>query len=218
MIGRCGSRFSLARFRRPDRPPSKAAIVGGAAASRSVLAVGVLASLVLLPLVWVQGSVTRRRIARLPAASAPHRGDVPGRGRPIRVLAIGESSISGVGISRGDESVTAMAARELARRTGRRVVWRAYGLSGATARQALEQLLPSIAVEPVDLVFVAFGVNDATGYRSPAAYSNDLAALITAIRDRVGEAAVVALQEKVGNKEWHRGFDRRTELSYAHEC
>jgi lysophospholipase L1-like esterase len=190
MKGRCGSRPSLARFLRPGRPPSTAAIVGEAA-SRSVLAVGVLASLALLPLAWVQGSLTRRRVARLPAASAPHQGEVPGRGRPIRVLAIGESSISGVGISRGDESVTAMAARELARRTGRRVAWRAYGLSGATARQALEQLLPSIAVEPVDLVFVAFGVNDATGYRSPAAYSNDLAALVTAVRDRVGEAAVV---------------------------
>lgn len=190
MNSRCGSRLSLARFLRPGRPPSQSAIIAGAA-SRSVLAVGVCASLALLPLAWVQGSLTRRRVARLPAASPPHHGDVPGRGRPIRVLAIGESSISGVGISRGDESVTATVARELARRTGRPALWRAYGLSGATARQALDQLLPSIAVEPVDLVFVAFGVNDATGYRSPAAYSNDLAALVTAVRDRVGEAAVV---------------------------
>jgi lysophospholipase L1-like esterase len=116
---------------------------------------------------------------------------VPGLGAPIRVLAIGESSISGVGISCGNQSVTAVAARTIARLTRRPTVWRSHGLSGVTARQATERLLPRIAREPADLLIIAFGVNDATGYRSPAAFADDLAALVTAARDRVGEAAVV---------------------------
>jgi lysophospholipase L1-like esterase len=116
---------------------------------------------------------------------------VPGLGAPIRVLAIGESSISGVGISCENQSVTAMTARALARLTGRPAAWRAYGLSGATARQAMERLLPRIAREPADLLIIAFGVNDATSYRSPPAFADDLAALVTAVRARVGEAAVV---------------------------
>jgi lysophospholipase L1-like esterase len=84
-----------------------------------------------------------------------------------------------------------MTARSLARLTGRPAAWSAYGLSGATARQGLQQLLPGIAREPADLVIIAFSVNDATGYRSPTAFSDDLAALVTAARERVGEAAVV---------------------------
>ena len=51
--------------------------------------------------------------------------------------------------------------------------------------------MPRITPEPADLMVIAFGVNDATAYRSPAAFANDLAELVTAARRRVGDAAVV---------------------------
>jgi len=159
--------------------------------SRAGLAIGLAASFALLPLAWAQGSATRRRVPRLPSASPPHRGEVPGLGAPIRVLAIGESSISGVGVSCSTQSMTAVTARALARRTGRPASWRVHGFSGATARQAMKQLMPRIGREPADLVIIAFGVNDATSYRSPSAFADDLTALVTAARKRVGEAAVV---------------------------
>jgi lysophospholipase L1-like esterase len=159
--------------------------------SRATIVTGLAGSLALLPLVWAQGSATRRRVPRLPAANPPHDGKVLGAGDPIRVIGIGESSVSGVGLSRGDETVTAVTARALARHTGRPAVWRACGLSGATVRGALQRLVPSIAPEPADLMIVAFGVNDATSYRSPSAFADDLIALVTAARDRVGDAAVV---------------------------
>jgi lysophospholipase L1-like esterase len=93
--------------------------------------------------------------------------------------------------SRGDETVAAVAARALGRRTKWPVVWRSFGLSGATARDATEQLIPRIEPKPVDLVLLAFGVNDATSYRSPAAFRNDLVMLVTAVRERVGDAPVI---------------------------
>jgi lysophospholipase L1-like esterase len=161
------------------------------AISRSTVITGLAGSLALLPLAWAQGSATRRRVPRLPAANPPHDGKVPGVGAPIRVVGIGESSVSGVGLSRGDETVTAVTARALARRTGRPAAWRACGLSGATVRDALQRLLPDIAVEPVDLFIVAFGVNDATSYRSPSAFADDLTELVTAARNRLGDAPVV---------------------------
>jgi lysophospholipase L1-like esterase len=71
------------------------------------------------------------------------------------------------------------------------VAWRANGLSGATVREALENLLPCVTSEPADLLIVAFGVNDATAYRSPAGFADDLEDLVRAARQRVGEAAVV---------------------------
>ena len=73
--------------------------------SRAKLAAGLLGSLALLPLVLVQGMVTRRRMPSLPAAQPPHRGFVPGAGRCLRILAIGDSTVSGIGVMRGDETV-----------------------------------------------------------------------------------------------------------------
>ena len=163
----------------------------GAIPSRAAIAARLFGSCVLLPLVIAQGAVTRRRVPCLPPARPPHHGLVPGMGKSIRLLAIGESTVCGVGLASGDESVAATTARALARLTGRPVAWRAEGLSGATVRDAREQLLPRIAPEPADLLVVAFGVNDATAYRSPATFAEDLAELVTAARRRVGDAAVV---------------------------
>ena len=163
----------------------------GATASRAAIAARLFGSFVLLPLVIAQGAATRRRVPCLPPARPPHRGLVPGEGKSIRLLAIGESTVCGIGLASGDESVAATTARALARLTGRPIAWRAEGLSGATVSDARGQLLPRIAPEPADLIVVAFGVNDATAYRSPATFVDDLSELVTAARRHVGDAAVV---------------------------
>jgi lysophospholipase L1-like esterase len=159
--------------------------------SRAQLAAGLLGSLALFPLVLVQGLVTRRRMPCLPAASEPHRGFVRGTGRCLRILAIGDSTVSGVGVTRGDETLSATTARALARMTGRPVEWRALGLSGATTKIAVRELVPRLMLEPADLLVVAFGINDAITYRSPAAFARDVATVISAARGCVGDAAVV---------------------------
>src|SRR5262245_10906631 len=133
----------------------------GKTGSRVRLAAGVLASLALFPLMVVQGTATRRRMPSLPAAKPPHRGFFPRAGPSLRILAIGDSSVSGVGVARGDETVSATTARALARLTGRPVAWRAVGLSGATVSKAMDELVPRLVSEPADLLIVAFGVNDA---------------------------------------------------------
>jgi lysophospholipase L1-like esterase len=158
---------------------------------RARLAAGLLGSLALIPLVAVQGVLTRRRMPSLPPAQPPYRGFIPGAGPLLRILAVGDSSISGVGVARGDETVCATTARSLARLTGRPVAWRSVGFSGATVKMGLDEVVPFLAAEPADLVIVAFGVNDAMAYRSPAGFANDLAALVRAARRHVGDAAVV---------------------------
>lgn len=159
--------------------------------SRGRLAAGVVGSLALFPLVALQGILTRRRIPTLPRARPPHCGLIPGTGRCLRILAIGDSSVSGVGVIHGGETVSATTARALARMTGRPIAWRALGLSGATAKTALHRLLPRLLPQPADLLVIAFGVNDAIAYRSPAAFARDVAAVVLAARRQVGDAAVV---------------------------
>jgi lysophospholipase L1-like esterase len=154
-------------------------------------AVGLFGSIALFPLVALQGTLTRRRIPCLPPVRSPCRGLVPGRGSTIRLLAIGESTVAGVGLAHGEETVAATTARALARHTTRPVAWHGHGLSGATVSEAAERLLPRIAAQPADLLVIAFGVNDTIAYRRPAAFAEDLAALVTAARARIGQAAVV---------------------------
>ena len=111
-------------------------------ASRAALAAGLAGSIALSPLAWAQGMATRRRVPLLPPAAPPHHGRVPGVGAPIRVVAIGDSTVSGLGLSRGDETVAAATARVLTRTTGRPSIWRGYGLSGATVRDSRPQSNP----------------------------------------------------------------------------
>jgi lysophospholipase L1-like esterase len=75
--------------------------------------------------------------------------------------------------------------------TGRPVSWRANGLSGATARKGLQRLVPLLPSEDIDLIIVAFGGNDVMTYRSPRGFVRDIEKLVSAARERVGEAAVV---------------------------
>ena len=140
---------------------------------------------------WAQAWIAERRTPHLPPAQPPFHGRVSGVGIPIRVLGIGESTVSGIGLSRGDQTVTAATARGLARVTGRPAIWQAHGLSGATAREGLRRVVPHIPPEPADLVVIAFCVNDVISYRSPSGFTDDLAAVVSATRNRVGDAAVV---------------------------
>src|SRR5947209_8075589 len=166
-------------------------VSSGPRKSRAAIAAGLLGSRILAPLVMAQGAATRRRVPRLPPAKPPHHGSIPGAGRSIRLLAIGESTVCGVGLAHGGETVAATTSRALARLTARPVAWRAKGLSGATVSVWREQLLHRVEPEPADLLLVAFGVNDVTAYRSPKAFADDLFELVTALRNRVGDAAVI---------------------------
>src|SRR5205807_10671949 len=89
--------------------------------ARAAVALGVWASLAFLPLVIAQGIAVRRRLPTLPPAAPPHGGLFSGRQPAIRLLAIGESTVAGVGLSRGDETVAATTARCLSLLTRREV-------------------------------------------------------------------------------------------------
>ncbi|MGB7479647.1 MAG: SGNH/GDSL hydrolase family protein, partial [Burkholderiaceae bacterium] len=71
-----------------------------------------LIALPLLPLLVAQGRRTRRVTPRLPEAGGPDCGLAgSGSGRPLRLLAVGESPVAGVGVLRHDEAITGQLAR-----------------------------------------------------------------------------------------------------------
>lgn len=152
-----------------------------------------LIALPLLPLLLAQGRRTRRLTLRLPEASGPARGvcGAPGAEPAFRLLALGESPVAGIGVDTHQESITGQLASALAARLQRPVSWRAVGRNGATVREALEQLLPSVPACPVDLALVAFGVNDSAAFRPSARWRADVSALLDALEARCRPGVVL---------------------------
>lgn len=147
----------------------------------------------LSPLLVLQGLKVRRDTPRLPAAAGPNSGicKAPGQLRPLRLVAVGESTVAGVGAPSHDQALTAQLAARMATMTGHTVAWCAFGLSGASVSVAQKNLLPAVDSEPADLLLVVFGVNDVLEHTRPARYARQLQALIGALRERVGDAPVL---------------------------
>ncbi len=145
-----------------------------------------LIALPLLPLLIVQGRHTRRVTPRLPEAAGPTEGiaGAAHRTAPLSLLALGESPVAGVGVGTHEEAISGRLARTLSARLQRPVHWRACGKNGITAREAIEQVLPLVPPQPVDLALVAFGVNDATAFRPVTRWRGDLLAVMSALDAR----------------------------------
>jgi lysophospholipase L1-like esterase len=145
-----------------------------------------LIALPLLPFLLAQGRRTRRITPRLPEAAGPcsgTAGNMHGT-TPISLLAVGESPVAGVGVSTHDEGITGQLACALSLRLARPVAWQACGKNGITVRQALEQIVPLLPSQPVDIVLIAFGVNDTSAFHSVTRWQADLRNLIDAVEQR----------------------------------
>ncbi|EJL83462.1 lysophospholipase L1-like esterase [Herbaspirillum sp. CF444] len=150
-----------------------------------------LLALPLLPWLLAQGRHTRRVTPRMPEAAGERHGIcrpshiASPEALPFTLLAIGESPVAGVGVETQDQAITAQLAHKLATRWQRPVSWAAFGKNGATVSDALRDVAPQLPDEKVNVVLIAFGVNDSTAFRSSARYRQDLETLADQVRQRL---------------------------------
>jgi lysophospholipase L1-like esterase len=142
-----------------------------------------LVAFAILPYLIAQGRRTRRLAMRLPEASGPMEGCAGAHfaALPLSVLSIGESTVAGVGVDDHEQAIGGQLASVLAARLQRPVRWRSCGKNGATVADALSQLMPAIPEQHVDLVLVAFGVNDTTSFHSVTRWEKDVTALLAEV-------------------------------------
>lgn len=145
----------------------------------------------LAPVLVRQGRRVRRTTPRLPEAAGPRTGDIPGRGAPVRLLVLGESTAAGVGAADHGEGLGGQVAGRLAAETGRPVHWRVLGRTGATADSVRQELLGPAEGVAADVAVVALGVNDTLRLRAPGAWTRDLRLLIGQVRARCGAVPVI---------------------------
>lgn len=144
----------------------------------------------LLPVSALQGLALRRQALRLEPPPGPMSGQA-GTGEPLRLVALGDSIIAGVGAGSRDETLAAQLARELSGLAGRSVAWHADGTSGL----AIADLIASVASRHPDagagLVLISIGVNDVTSLTTTRRWRRQIDQLARLLRQRFPEALVV---------------------------
>lgn len=146
----------------------------------------------LLPISLLQGIRLRRTATRLPPAPGPRRS-CEGRGKPLRLLAIGDSIVDGVGLESTAEILPVQFATVLARRHPLCVHWRLEGRNGVTVAQLLRALNSLRLASAPDIVLVSVGVNDVTGLTSRRRWREGLDHLLDRFRERWPDAFIILL-------------------------
>ncbi len=113
-----------------------------------------------------------------------------GNGEQVRLLAIGDSIIAGVGATKLSLALVGQTATALARTRKCRVAWQALGRSGYDSTKLLERVVPSIPKDGFDYIIVSIGVNDITGLTSIRTWRRNLAALLDALERHSPEALI----------------------------
>lgn len=145
----------------------------------------------LLPVLLVQGYLTRKQTPRLPDAAGPLEGSVAGEGEPLRLIAFGESTVAGVGAATHATGLAGQLAVALSTQTKRSVTWRVVARSGINARQCLAELVPQLSGGGAEVVLIALGVNDSIEFHTARRWGADVETLIDSVRAKVGNAVVL---------------------------
>jgi lysophospholipase L1-like esterase len=151
---------------------------------------GGLAVSPLVPFLYAQGKFVRYKVGRLPDAAGETIGQIGENKETINLLAIGESTVAGIGAKNHAEALTGQFAKHLSRKIGKTVRWHALGESGITVRRTLQELVPNLPPEKMDIVVVALGANDVFGLSSPKKWRRDLSELLEVLREKNPKATI----------------------------
>ncbi|MEZ5346502.1 MAG: SGNH/GDSL hydrolase family protein [Pyrinomonadaceae bacterium] len=145
---------------------------------------GGLCLLPFAPFLYLQGQYTRWKVGRLPDAGGATTGESASSGEKIRFLAIGESTVAGIGAETHAEALTGQFAKHLSKHLGKKVEWHAMGHSGITIRRTLDELVPDLPEKEFDAILVALGGNDVFTVNSPESFRRDMKELLDILREK----------------------------------
>ncbi len=144
-----------------------------------------------VPFLYWQGRQTRKKVGRLPDAAGASFGKFGEGAETLNLLAIGESTVAGVGAAHHAEALAGQLAKYLSLETGKSVRWHVVGESGITARETLERLVPLVPDAEMDLVVIGLGGNDTFKVNSPKRYARDMSNLIESLRGKYPKAKIL---------------------------
>lgn len=157
---------------------------------------GAMVAFPLLPLMYVQGKRIRASVPRLPEAKGmegkclfEEKTDTY-----LNLLAIGESTMAGVGVETHKEGFTGILAAEICRLFQKNVRWKVYARSGYTAKKVDQKIIPTITEHQAHLLIIGLGGNDAFTLNRPSKWREDIRSLIRSLNAKFPEALIVFCQ------------------------
>jgi lysophospholipase L1-like esterase len=145
----------------------------------------------LLPVLLAQGYWLRKNTPRLPDAAGSLEGAIAGAGEPLKLIALGESTVAGIGARTHESALTGQLALALNHHLNRNVNWTVVARSGINARNCRIELVPELRGLRADVVAIALGVNDTIEFHSARRWASDIERLIESVRAEVGDALVL---------------------------
>lgn len=143
----------------------------------------------LFPFVIPQAIKVRRNAPRFADATGPTQGTV-GAGRNYRLLAIGDSIISGVGATRLSKALVGQTSLALADALDCRIAWTARGRTGATSRALLDELGANGFPTEADFIVLNVGVNDVTSLATLSSWKRNLTELLRLTSEHSPDAII----------------------------
>jgi lysophospholipase L1-like esterase len=143
----------------------------------------------LFPVLLSQAFALRRHALPLLPAAGPTRGRI-GRGEPLRLLAIGDSIVAGVGARRVERSTVVHVARFMSGRLACEIEWHAAGIIGAGTRRVRRDAVPALPAEPFDAILVSVGVNDVLKLERRRRFRRQLLKLVHELRRHSPNAVI----------------------------
>lgn len=128
--------------------------------------------------------------------------------QPVKLVVLGDSISTGlnasgvVGAPPGQPGYPDLVLAGLQTRFGGTVTLTNLSVSGMGATWGVEQMPTAIAAAP-DLFLIAFGMNDASSRRPPAAYRDDIRRMAEAMRAARPTCDVIAVATMTANPAWN---------------
>jgi lysophospholipase L1-like esterase len=147
-----------------------------------------LATMLLGPLLLLQGLRVRAVTPILPEAEGERMGTL-GKGAPLRLLVLGDSSAAGVGAETQSQALLGQLTQRLA--GFHEVTFRLEANTGATTLDAIGTVSEIQGEEHYDAVVMALGVNDVTSRRTKRRWLRDQACLIDLVSTKFGSPLIL---------------------------
>lgn len=138
----------------------------------------------LLPLLYFQGKKIRKEVPKLPEAKNPKGYIKTTSEKTLKIVAIGESTIAGVGVDFHKNGFIGALAQEISSKQNVSILWRVYAKSGYTAKLVRKRIVPKIEETNADIIIIGLGGNDAFTLNSPELWMYQINLLIKTLKNK----------------------------------
>jgi lysophospholipase L1-like esterase len=143
----------------------------------------------LFPFLLPQAIYVRTNAPKVVEAGGAKEGTI-GTGKNYKLIAVGDSIISGVGAEKLTDALVGQTAKQLSETLNCEISWVSRGSIGADSKKILNHLVKKLPNEEADFMVLSVGVNDLTGLKSLSKFEKTFAELLSALNKHSPNAII----------------------------